>query len=247
VDAGTIVRQSQEWFALVEFDSSMSKIKLVIFDIAGTIIEDHGEVVRAFSRALEKNGIPFHGDELKQWKGAAKREVIRHFIEEWKPDSKIPELVDATYVSFRDELRRLYREELKPVAGADGTFAWLRDQGIKMASTTGFYREESELILESTGWTHVFAANVSSSDVRQGRPAPYMIFHAMEAAGVRSVKEVLNIGDTPLDLQSGANAGLAAVVGVLTGAHDRGSLEREPHTHIIDSVAELPDLMTRAF
>jgi phosphoglycolate phosphatase-like HAD superfamily hydrolase len=35
----------------------MPKIKLVIFDIGGTIIEDNGEVVDAFSAALEKNGL----------------------------------------------------------------------------------------------------------------------------------------------------------------------------------------------
>ena len=74
-----------------------------------------------------------------------------------------------------------------------------------------------------------------------------MIFRAMEATGVQNVKEVVNVGDTPLDVQSGSNAGLAGVVGVLTGAHDRESLQREPHTHIINSVADLPDLIARAF
>ena len=70
-----------------------------------------------------------------------------------------------------------------------------------------------------------------------------MIFRAMEAAGVSSVAEVMNVGDTPLDLQAGANAGVAYVVGVLTGLHGEDRLRREPHTHIIPSVAELPDLI----
>jgi phosphoglycolate phosphatase-like HAD superfamily hydrolase len=37
------------------------------------------------------------------------------------------------------------------------------------------------------------------------------------------------------------------VVGVLTGAHDRESLQREPHTHIITSIADLPGLIAGAF
>jgi phosphoglycolate phosphatase len=63
----------------------MDPIKLVVFDIAGTIIEDHGEVVRAFSSALAINGIPYTEEEIKCWKGASKRQVIRHFAERQCP------------------------------------------------------------------------------------------------------------------------------------------------------------------
>lgn len=225
----------------------MAPIKLVIFDIAGTIIEDHGEVVSAFSRALQKNGIPFTQDELKRWKGASKREVIRNFVEQLGSNREEAEAVETTYRCFRSELESLYARGINPVEGSTATFAWCRDHGILMATTTGFYREVSDLILEKMGWRDLFAANISSSDVRRGRPAPFMIFRAMEASGVQNVKQVINVGDTPLDLQSGSNAGARGVVGVLTGAHDRESLQREPHTHIIGSIAELPALIERAF
>ena len=225
----------------------MTAIRLVIFDIAGTIIEDHGEVVSAFSGALRQNSIPFNEDELKRWKGASKREVIRHFVGQGRAGAAQSELVEATYHCFRTELQRLYAERLMPIEGAAETFAWCREHGIQMATNTGFYREISEMILNNTGWRDLFAANISSSDVALGRPAPYMIFRAMEATGVQDVKQVINIGDTRLDLQSGSNAGVRGVVGVLTGAHDRETLQREPHTHIIASVAELPALMEREF
>lgn len=52
-------------------------IKLVVFDVAGTIIEDHGEVLSAFRLALQQSGIGF----ADTWRGASKREVIRHFVE----------------------------------------------------------------------------------------------------------------------------------------------------------------------
>lgn len=225
----------------------MLPIKLVVFDIAGTIIEDRGEVVRAFACALEKNGIPFTAEELKKWKGASKREVIRHFLEQNDAHAGTTELVEATYGCFRAELERLYAKRLTPIAGATETFAWCRDHQILMATTTGFYREVSDLILTRLQWRDWFAVNVSSSDVRKGRPAPDLIFHAMEAAGVQDVRQVINVGDTPLDLQSGSNAGVRGVVGVLSGAHDRDALQGEPHTHIIESIAALPDLIEREF
>lgn len=225
----------------------MAHIKLVIFDLAGTIIEDHGEVLRAFACALRQNCIPFADDELKRWKGASKREVIGHFVHQLGARPQQEERVEATYRCFRTELEALYAERLMSVPGSEAAFAWCRDQGILMATTTGFEREVSDLILDQMGWRNLFAANISSSDVRQGRPAPFMIFRAMETSGVQDVGHVISVGDTPLDLQAGSNARVRGVVGVLTGAHDRESLQREPHTHIIGSVAELPQLIERTF
>jgi phosphonatase-like hydrolase len=226
----------------------MLTIKLVVFDIAGTIIEDRGEVIAAFKSALEKGGIPFTDGELKGWKGASKREVIRHFVErESSQESLITNKVEQTYKRFRSELEDCYRGQLHPIPGAADTFAWCRERGIQLATTTGFYSEISELILDRTGWRQLFAANVSSSDVMRGRPAPFMIFHAMERAEVEDVRQVVNVGDTPLDLQAGTNAGVRGVVGVLTGSHGEDRLRREAHTHLIQSVRELPSLIKDAF
>jgi phosphoglycolate phosphatase-like HAD superfamily hydrolase len=72
-----------------------------------------------------------------------------------------------------------------------------------------------------------------------------MIFRAIEMACGKNVKEVVNVGDTPLDLQAGTNAGARGVVGVLTGFHRRERLEREAHTHILASLAELPGAVER--
>lgn len=227
----------------------MSSIRLVVFDIAGTIIVDRGEVLNAFSSALRKHGVDFPEFELEAWKGAAKREVIRHFVtRQFGEGPKHDRTVAKVYAEFRRALELHYRGGgVLPIPGAGQTFDWLRQQGIQIATTTGFSREVSELILEKAGWSRLFTANISSSDVPVGRPAPYMIFRAMEAAGVKSVKEVVNVGDTPLDLQAGTNAGARGVIGVLTGFHGKDRLRREPHTHILGSLAQLPGVMKKEY
>jgi phosphonatase-like hydrolase len=226
----------------------MNPIKLAVFDVAGTIIEDHGEVLKAFRVALQQSGIDFSEDELRRWRGASKREVIRHFSEQqFQGDFDNEQKTEITYLRFREALEALYRECVRTIHGAASTFSWCRERGIRIAITTGFYREVSDLILSKVGWEKMFDANISSSDVRLGRPAPFMIFRAMETAGVGDVHQVINVGDTPLDLQAGTRAGVRGVVGVLTGTHDRDSLEREPHTHIISGVGDLPDLLEKAF
>lgn len=221
----------------------MNSIKLIVFDVAGTIVEDHGEVTDVFRASLGTHEIAFAEAELKEWKGATKRDVIRHFVERQERDKGQQEAkTESAYADFRRRLEKHYREHgAKTIDGAATTFDWLRERGIKIATTTGFYRELNDLILEQAGIRKRFTATVSSSDVPTGRPAPFMIFRAMEASGVPSVHEVINVGDTPLDLQAGTNAGVWGVVGVLTGLHGKERLQREPHTHILASVADIPE------
>ena len=74
-----------------------------------------------------------------------------------------------------------------------------------------------------------------------------MIFHAMEAARVGNVRDVVVVGDTPLDLQAGTNAGVRGVIGVLSGPSKEERLRPEPHTEILASVAEHPALMASKY
>ena len=225
---------------------SMPKIKLVIFDIGGTIIEDHGEVIDSFSAALEKNGLPATRAELAELKGASKRDVITRFVErQWgKQEPGNEARIAKAYEDFRAQLERSFSNGgVKPIPGAAATFAWLKARGIAIATTTGFYRSVTDRILSSAGWQDTFGANICSDDVKNGRPAPFMIFRAMEATGIADVREVLNVGDTRLDLQAGKRAGVLGVIGVLTGITKEDRLLPESPSHLISSVADLPSLI----
>jgi beta-phosphoglucomutase-like phosphatase (HAD superfamily) len=162
VDVSRVSRQFRGWFRVVKILVLVNCIRLVVFGMAGTIIEDRGEVLRAFDTALGKHGIVCSGDELAEWKGASKREVIRHSVaRELAQRSRADERVETIYAEFRRVLESHYQNEgVIPVAGAEETFAWLGRHGIQTATTTGFYREVKDLILKKAGWRHMFAANI---------------------------------------------------------------------------------------
>lgn len=219
----------------------MKDIALVVFDMAGTTIEDSGQVPEAFTIVLRKHGIEITEDALRGVRGASKRDAIRHFVA-LHHKTGIDALTDRIFNDFRDCLAQLFQAGgVKPVAGAADTFDWLRQQGIKIALNTGFDRLTTDLIIDSVNWkSGVADAIICGDDVALGRPAPYLIFRSMEATGVTSVHQVMCVGDTVLDMQAGRNAGARCVVGVLSGAHTKEQLEKEPHTHLIASVADLP-------
>ena len=96
-------------------------------------------------------------------------------------------------------------------------------------------------LLDVLGWREgVLDAVVCVDDVPAGRPAPYMIFRAMELTGIRDVRRVLTAGDTTRDLQAGMNAGAGFVVGVLSGSQTAEELSAAKHTHLLNVVAEVP-------
>lgn len=80
-----------------------------------------------------------------------------------------------------------------------------------------------------------------SAHVR-GRPHPDLVLAALLALEIDDVRQVAVAGDTANDLLAGTRAGASVVAGVLTGAHGREELAAAPHTHLLDSVAELPSV-----
>jgi phosphonatase-like hydrolase len=215
--------------------------ELVVLDLAGTTVRDRGEVPATFTAVLAAEGIALPPDGLAAVRGASKREVVRALL---PPGPECDARAERVFATFRERLAARYRDEgVEPVAGADELLRALRARDVRVAFNTGFDGEITALLLASLGWDHGIAdAVVCGDDVRAGRPAPYLIFHAMERTGIRDVRRVAVVGDTVLDLEAGHNARVAWNVGVLTGAHDRARLATAPHTHLLASVAELKAL-----
>ena len=223
-------------------------IELAALDIAGTTLEEHGSVYAALRTAVSGEGPAPLEEEVRRWMGAEKREAIRALLSPGSSQAPSSATVDRVYDDFRERLLDSYRRQPpRPFPGIEEALARLRSDGVRVALTTGFEREITDFLLASVGWDgDLLDAVVCGDEVAAGRPAPFMIFRAMEATGVIDVARVLVAGDTPLDLEAGSNAGARAVVGVLTGGLDAATLGRVAHTHLLPRAADLPDLVIEA-
>lgn len=204
--------------------------------MAGTTIADRGEVPVAFASTLAAEGIVLTDEQISRVRGASKRYAIRELL----PPDRAQDS-ERIYAHFRRSLAQIYSDSgVKELPGAGETIRDLRSQGVKVALTTGFDHDIATLLLRSLGWgPDLIDVLVSGDQVPRGRPAPDLIFVAMKLAMVEDLTKVANVGDTVLDLESAARAGVKWNIGVLSGAHARAALERAPHTHIVDSVADL--------
>lgn len=218
-------------------------IELLVCDMAGTTVRDAGQVPKAFTSALAAHGIAVTPQAINGLRGAAKRLAILSLIPEGGGGDRAA-LADAVYATFVRHLAEAFEGTVEPVPGAREAIGTLRGRGLRVALNTGFDRDTTGLLLDALGWREgVVDAVVCGDEVAQGRPAPYMIFRCMEATGITDVRRVANAGDTVLDLQAGHNAGVALNIGVLSGAHGCDQLQTCPHTHLLDSVAQLPALV----
>jgi phosphonatase-like hydrolase len=226
-----------------------SGVRLVVFDMAGTTVQDDSLVLECFVAAAGYVELRVTRDELNARMGQSKRavfdELARRQVGAGR-DAEASALGERGYEAFCQVLEGAYaRAGVAPIAGAGEVFAWLRARGVKVALNTGFYRRVTDVIVDGLRWRDAVDAVVCVDDVREGRPAPYMIHEAMQRCLVRAVDEVVVVGDTPVDMQAGRNAGARAVVGVTSGSHTAATLRREPSTHVLGSVRELPDVLER--
>jgi phosphonatase-like hydrolase len=225
-------------------------IELVVFDMAGTTVYDGDAVNASFRATLATWGIEADPAFVNTVMGLPKPEAIRFLLErhgEQRSGIPTPEQIDAIHEDFTKRMCDYYATDpaVREIPGAAAVFATLRRAGIKVALNTGFFRPIADVLLARLGWRSpdVIDADVTSDAVRRGRPHPDMIQHLMARLGIQDARRVAKVGDTKVDLEEGTNAGCALVIGVTTGSFTREQLEACPHTHILESVVEVPALV----
>jgi phosphonatase-like hydrolase len=226
----------------------MMKVKLVIFDISGTLIEDNGCVYTAYRKALLTKGVTITQRDVNNVMGMAKPFAIRQLLEKYLTAKQItPEMCEDVQHVFTESMISFYQNDpaAKEIEGAADVLFNLKKHGITIGLDTGFSRPIADVIIERFGWKKNFLidACVSSDEVKNGRPAPDLAFKVMELTGIKDSKQVVKVGDTPSDLGEGKAAGCLYNVGVTSGAYSREELIKYEHTHILESVRELPEVL----
>lgn len=216
----------------------MTPVTLVVFDLVGTTVQADDAVPRAFTAALGAEGVEIDAATLASVRGASKRQVFERLLPRGADHGS---RVERAYAHFQRALVEAYGPGgAVPIEGAEAVIAGLRAAGIRVALTTGFDRALTAHLLGGLGWTAIADTVVCGDEVALGRPAPYLIYRAMERTGVADVATVANVGDTALDLRAGHHARVGWNVGVWSGAHDRATLAAAPHTHLRASVRDVP-------
>ncbi len=225
------------------------QIKLVVFDLAGTTLKDDNNVADAFQKAFLANGISIEREDATPLMGYKKTTAIEMLLQQ-KGQSYEADTVDAIHDSFVSEMLDFYGYDasVKPMAGAEELFIFLKEKGIKLALNTGFPRVIAAAIIARFQWLEKGLVDefIGSDEVPQGRPHPYMIYELKERLQIGLHDGVMKVGDTAVDMFEGKNAGCQYVVGITTGAASRTELEETNPTHIVDGLNQIADIVDEA-
>lgn len=226
----------------------MKNIKLVVFDIAGTTLEDQNYVHSAFQDAFAHFEIPISLRDSKSVMGYRKAEAIQMLLNKFlgpeKPPS--PDIVHRIESHFLDSMLSFYKKDplVKEADGASQLFHLLRQNDIKVGLSTGFCRSITDAIIERLEWQDKIDYSVSSDEVPRGRPYPDMINYLMDKARVQDPEEVMKVGDTLSDIREGQIAGCGYTIGISTGSYKKYELKAADPSRVIDHLMDIPPLLS---
>jgi len=204
------------------------KLQGVIFDWAGTLA-DHGSraPVSALLSIFSGAGVSITIAEARLSMGLAKKNHIESILasprvrDAWSQTSGSPPAqidADQLYARFIPEQLACLESHSELIDGVSATASRLRERGLKIGTTTGYTRPMLDYLLHRArlqGFEPDFSA--CPDEVPAGRPAPYMCF--LNAIHLRAYPlwALVKIGDTPVDIEEGLNAGMWTIGITRTG------------------------------
>lgn len=224
-------------------------IKLAVFDIAGTTVADGGNINEVFREAFANAGYKPNAADIDEVMGYRKIDAVKIILEKYAHQSGNTD-VDIAEIIHNDFTKRMvqfYAEDtgLQPMPFTEEVFDQLQKKGIKIALNTGFSKVITDTILSRLGWntSSLINAVISSDEVPEGRPYPYMINKIMQQLNIGNARNVIKTGDTKVDIEEGRNADCGLVVAITTGAYTSKQLQKYNPDFIIDSLQQLPELI----
>ena len=224
-------------------------IKMVVFDMAGTILNEDNVVYKTLQKAINEKGFDLSLDQvLAEGAGKEKLQAIKSILSvcaRKKDESLAHEIYDRFVLYLKEAYKTL---EILPQDNAEEVFGKLKEMGILVVFNTGYNTETAQSLLTRLGWEKGVQYDdlVTASDVDNNRPDPDMIWLAMERYEITDAHEVAKVGDSIIDIEEGKNAGCSLTVGITAGAHTFEQLRSAKPDHIINKLPELLPLLSPA-
>ncbi len=253
-------------------------LRAVILDWAGTTL-DFGCMAPAvvFMGVFRQQGVPITMEQARIPMGAHKRTHIQQITQldevrqAWIRAHGSPPTesdVDRMFREFVPMQISCLADYADLVPGCLDALAAFRRQGLLIGSTTGYTGEMMEILLkEAAARGYAPDASVCSTQVPQGRPAPWMCLQNAMDLGVYPMEALVKVGDTIPDILEGLNAGMWTVGLAVSGnemgipleewqalpsdmaearrAHAIERLAMAGAHYVVDSIADVPPLVGR--
>jgi phosphoglycolate phosphatase len=209
-------------------------MKLVIFDVDGTLVDSQDFIVEAQRRAFASLGLePRPRAKALSVVGLSLIEAFDALTDGAGPSEQLAQAYRAAWTDMLGDPS--YETPLYPGA-AECVSLLARRADMMLGMATGKSRRGVERLLARRCWQNHFAS-VQTADDHPSKPAPDMVLACMEETGVRRAGTVM-IGDTSFDMAMARAAGVRAL-GVGWGYHSAEALMDAGAERVCADFAEL--------
>jgi AHBA synthesis associated protein len=191
-----------------------SRLRLVIFDLDGTILDTLGPTLRCFQEAVAPalGRTPSPAEVMDRF-GPADQDIVAAWVGEAEAQAAVARLYDC--------YSRLM-EATGPFPGAVDLVHAVQGTGRRVALFTGRGRPSTDMLLARMGLDGLFEATVTGEEVPHPKPAPDGLLRVLEMLG-ESAEAAVYVGDTLKDVAAARDAGVAAI-GALWGSPEADAL-----------------------
>lgn len=215
---------------------------MVVFDMAGTTVNEDNIVYKTLQNAINKAGFEVTLLQvLEKGAGKEKLQAIKSILSFYKKNDDAA-IAQTIYSHFIEQLAKAYdREPILPQNNVIELLEELKKRNIIRVLNTGYNQETAQTIINKLGWEEGvdFDSLITASDVIKNRPDPDMIELAMKRFNITNPAQVVKVGDSVIDIEEGKNAGCTLNVGITTGAHTLQQLQSADPELIINDLIDL--------
>jgi len=199
------------------------KIKAVIFDLDGTLIDNNGFHLQAWREYLKQIGKAMTDEEYKiHLNGRTWRDAMEYIYGRRLPDEEAMQY----YLEKARIYREIYAPFIVPVTGLVELLQFLQSRSIPMAIATSGIDINIDFMFEHVAIRQYFTLIVNSSHVSKGKPDPEIYLKTASLLGVHP-ENCLVFEDALVGIHA-AKAAHMKVTGITT-THPASELAEADH------------------
>lgn len=211
-------------------------IKLIIFDLDGTLLNTLEDLADACNHALMKCGCPIR--EQEEYNMLVGRGIDNLFRGALPKDRRSEDMVQQMRAYFLPYYNEHKCDRTIPYTGITEMLDKLTEMGLRFAVASNKYQEGTEMLVRKYFPGYSFAKVLGQREGKPIKPDPGIVYEAMEAIPGISKDEVAYCGDSDVDMMTGLGAGVRTI-GVTWGFRTREELEAYSPDAIVDIPSEI--------
>jgi HAD superfamily hydrolase (TIGR01509 family) len=212
---------------------SEQKVKAVLLDMDGTLIESNALHAESWQRAFAEFGIEVSFDTALRQIGKGGDHLLPVFV----PKEKV-ETTGKAIEKFRKELfEREYLSRVKPFPKVRQLVERMKDAGLTIAMASSAGKEELQRYKKIANIDDLVEEETTSEDAENSKPSPDIFAAALKRVGMHA-GEAISLGDTPYDAEASTQCGIRTV-GVTSGGWSREDLLDAGCSEVYEDAADL--------